>query len=274
MTPFSLTMPRALLSFLVLAPATLLTSCNEAETPPPAIPDFSGYWEHAIAHYLPADEGPGPVVNMPGLTFVAMNVWVGDYRNSVLQPWASEAVRVHAVAELERGEPLWGQLQLCMPFGVPHSLLLREPVQFLQDPEMVTILYQHDNQVRRIFLNQSHPPDFEPSPYGHSVGHYEGDSLVVDTLALSLTGPMDYYGTPHTAALHVVERYRFSEDNAVLEVRFTVSDAGAFTTEWNGLQRYFPIPLPGGLRENICAENIRTGRDGEFPVPVAETPDF
>ena len=165
MTPFPFTMPRALLSFLVLAPATLLTSCNEPETPPPAIPDFSGYWEHAIAHYLPADEGPGPVVNMPVLTFVAMNVWVGDYRNSVLQPWASEAVRVHAVAELERGEPLWGQLQLCMPFGVPaFPVATRNRFQFLQDTEMVTILYQHDNQVRRIFLNQSPPTRFGAKP--------------------------------------------------------------------------------------------------------------
>ncbi len=274
MTPFPLIIPRALLSFLVLAPAAVLGSCSKMGAPAPAVPDFSGHWEHAIAHYLPSGDGPGPVVNMPGLSFLAMNVWVGDYRNPILQPWASEAVRVRAVAELERGEPLWSQLQLCMAFGVPNVLTLREPVQFLQEPGMVTILYHHDNQVRRIFLNEFRPPHLEPNPYGHSVGHYEGDSLVVDTLGLSLTGPMDFYGTPHTAALHVVERYRVSEDDGVLEVRFTVSDAGAFTSEWNGLQRYFPIPLAGGLRENICAENIRAGRDGEFPVLKDETPDF
>jgi len=278
-TPPHFKTPIAVLCALILGAGAILGSCSEMDAQAPATPNFSGYWEHAAAHYLPAGDGPGPVVNMPGLSFLATNIWVGDYRNPILQPWASEAVRVRAVAELERGEPLWSQLQLCMPFGVPHALLLREPVQILQNPAMVLILYQHDSQARRIYLNESHPSDLQPSPYGHSVGHYEGDTLVVDTIALSLTGPMDYYGTPHTAALHVVERYRLSEENDALEVRFTVSDSGTFTSEWNGFQRYFPITLPGGLRENICAENIRTvnirtGRDGEFPVPVDETPDF
>jgi hypothetical protein len=260
--------------FLLSMPIVALGGCGEREIQRPAPPDFSGFWEHAIAHFLPADEGPGPVVNMPGLTFAAMNIWVGDYRNPILQVWASEAVRLHDIAELERGEPLLGQLQLCMAFGVPRVLTLREPVQFLQEPDMVTIVHQHDNQVRRIYLDEAHASNPTPSPYGHSVGHYEGDELVVDTLAMSDSGPIDFYGTPHTNALHVVERYRLSQDGHVLEVRFTVSDPGTFTSEWKAVQRYYRIPLPGGFRENICAENIRDGLGGEYPVPMDDTPDF
>ncbi len=211
---------------------------------------------------------------MPGLTFAEMNLWIGDYRNPILQPWASEAVRLQAVAELESGQPSLGQLQLCRPFGVPRVLLLREPIQLLQEPGMVTILYQHDNQVRRIYLNQEHPSNPSLSPYGHSVGHYEGDVLVVDTLAMSNTGAIDFYGTPHSEALHVVERYRLSPDGNVLEVRFTVSDPEAFTSEWKAVQRFYRIPLPDGFRENICADNIRDGLGGEYPVPMDDTPDF
>ncbi len=266
--------PKSFAYLLFLTPIAALGSCSERNFQSSLPPDFSGYWEHAIAHYLPPDNGPGPVVNMPGLTFAAMNVWVGDYRNPILQPAASEAVRLRAVEELERGEPLLGQLQLCMALGVPYALLLREPVQFLQEPGMVTILYQHDNQSRRIYLDDGHSSEPKPTPYGHSVGHYEGDTLVVDTVAMSNTGPIDFYGTPHTAALHVVERYRLSQDGKVLEVRFTVNDPGTFTSEWNAVQRYYRIPLPGGFRENICAENIRNGPEGEYAVPMDDTPDF
>jgi len=254
-----------------LALLVFLAACGEAEVDP--VPDFSGYWEHAIAHYLPPEEGPGPVANMPGLTFAAMNLWIGDYRNPILQPWASEVVKEHDIAELERGEPLWGQLQLCMPFGVPHALLLREPVQFLQEPGAVTILYQHDNQIRHIYLNEKHPRGLSPTPYGHSVGHYEGDTLVVDTVGMSNTGAIDFYGTPHTEVMHVVERYRMDENRTVLSVEFSVEDPRAFTTSWRGAQRYYRSS-EYGFREYICADNIRHGTNGNYPVPVDNSPDF
>lgn len=261
-------------SFLLSASMSALTSCGERDAEMAVPPDFSGYWEHAVAHYLPLEEGPGPVVNMPGLTFAEMNLWIGDYRNPILQPWASDAVRSSAIAELESGRPSLGQLQLCKPFGVPRALLLREPVQLLQEPGMVTILYQHDSQVRHIYLDDAHRANLALSPYGQSVGHYEGDELVVDTLALSNTGPIDFYGTPHTDALHVVERYRLVQDGDVLEVHFTVSDPGAFTAEWQAVQRFYRISLPDGFKENICADSIRDGLDGEYSVPTDTTPDF
>jgi hypothetical protein len=263
-----------LFSVIGLLTLPLLASCTEQSTEPIGVPDFSGYWEHVIAHYLPPEEGPGPVTNMPGLTFAEMNVWVGDYRNPILQPWASDTVKAHDVAELERGEPLWEQWQLCMAFGVPHALLLREPVQFLQEADTVTILYQHDNQIRRIALNTRHPAGIRPSPYGHSVGHYEGDVLVIDTVAMSNTGPIDNYGTPHTDALHVVERYRLTEDGMVLRAEFIVEDQNTFASAWRGVQHYHRADIPGGFRENICAENIRFGVGEEYPVPKDNTPDF
>jgi hypothetical protein len=267
-------MPNSTRLLFILVPVLALAAFREFRTPIVTVPNFSGHWEHAAAHFLPTDKGPGPVVNMPGLSFLAMNVWIGDYRNPILQPWASEAVRVHAVAGLERGEPLLSQLQLCMPFGVPNILTLREPVQLLQEPGMVTILYQHDNQIRRVFLNEGHPSNLEPSPYGHSVGHYEGDTLVVDTRNMSNTGAIDFYGTPHSAALHVSERYRLLDAGRVLQVDFTVSDLNTFTSEWHAAQRYYSIPLPRGLRENICAENIRMGVGSEYPVPTDDMLDF
>jgi hypothetical protein len=251
-----------------------ISACEDIPRSSATVPDFSGHWEHMIAHYLSPADGQGPVTNIPGLTFASMNVWVGDYRNPVLLPWASERVKDHAVEELERGEPLWEQERLCRAFGVPHILLLREPIEILQEDTAVTILYHHDNQVRRIPLNAKHHVTPNPSPYGDSVGHYEGSTLVIDTLALSDTGPIDNYGTPHSEALHVVERYNHNPIDGALRVDFFVEDQKTFATAWRGVQLYQRLPEPEGFRENICADNIRYGVANEYPVPRDDTPDF
>lgn len=73
---------------------------------------------------------------------------------------------------------------------------------------------------------------------GESVGRYEGDTLVVDTVGLSTRTFVDNYQTPHTAQLHVVERFRMIDAGKTLEVNVRVEDPGAFTTPWNALQRY------------------------------------
>ena len=89
----------------------------------------------------------------------------------------------------------------------------------LQQPDKITILYDHDHQFRHVRLNQPHPAQVTPSWYGDSVGHYEGDTLVIDTVGIKI-GPfamVDWYGTPYTEALHVVERYRLIDYEAAKE---------------------------------------------------------
>jgi hypothetical protein len=94
-------------------------------------------------------------------------------------------------------------------------------VQLLQRPDSITMLYDEDHEVRRVRMNQPHPAQVTPSWYGDSVGHYESDTLVIDTVGFKI-GPfsaVDQYATPFTQALHVVERYRLIDyeatDNSV-----------------------------------------------------------
>jgi hypothetical protein len=143
-----------------------------------------------------------------------------------------------------------------------------------------------------------------PSWYGHSVGHYEGDTLVVDTVGLKADRPtamVDMYGTPFSPALHVVERYRmvdYDEAQAAvarnlkqnsrvgdtasdlsyrgkrLQVVFTVEDDGVFTMPWSGAITYEGLAMP--WPENVCAENrfeFFAGKNEAF-VPTANKPDF
>jgi hypothetical protein len=83
-------------------------------------------------------------------------------------------------------------------------------MQMVQQKDKVTILYANDYAVRHVHMNRTHPEHVTPSWHGDSVGHYEGDTLVIDTAGIKV-GPsamVDMYGTPHTEALPVVERYR------------------------------------------------------------------
>jgi hypothetical protein len=97
----------------------------------------------------------------------------------------------------------------CWPGGVPF-VFWNLGMQMIQQPSKITILYANDYAYRQVRLNQPHPANVAPSWYGDSVGHYEGDTLVIDTVGVKV-GPfamLDMFGTPFTEALHVIERYR------------------------------------------------------------------
>jgi hypothetical protein len=180
-------------------------------------------------------------------------------------------------------------------------------VRLLQQPDKVTILYSHDDDFRQVRLNQPHPATVIPSVHGDSVGHYEGDTLVIDTVGVKL-GPyrtIDRFGTPYTQALHVVERYRFIDYEATkaalaqaakewppvgatvdrnyrgkgLQLEFTVEDEGVFTMPWSATITY-GRDASKEWEERICAENVQHEYDGHFfsdpdaHVPTADKPDF
>jgi hypothetical protein len=93
-------------------------------------------------------------------------------------------------------------------------------MQMLQQPHQITILYSNDHEVRHVRMNQPHPARVTPSWYGDSVGHYEGDTLVIDTVGIKPDRPfamVDMYGTPYSQAPHVVERYRLIDYEAAKE---------------------------------------------------------
>jgi len=169
----------------------------------------------------------------------------------------------------------------------------------VQTPNKVTILYGHDHQVRQVRLNQPHPARVVPSWYGDSVGHYEGDTLVIDTVGIRADRPyamIDWYGTPYTQALHVIERYRLldyaaakegfdrdakehnpvqgtpNESGKYLQLQFTIEDEGVFTTPWTATMTY--VRDPDGWAEYACAENMQWYSGKTADAPRAARPDF
>jgi hypothetical protein len=136
-------------------------------------------------------------------------------------------------------------------------------------------MWRGDNLVRHVYLNVPHSDNPKPSWHGESIGHYEGNTLVVDTIAL-LEHPLsfvDNYRTPHTGQLHVVERFQLTDPDTV-EVDITVEDPGAFTMPWKARQ-IMTRSTRGPMFESVCAE----GNPDYFnlypvPIPEADIPDF
>ena len=149
------------------------------------------------------------------------------------------------------------------------------PTFIIQSAGEVLILKNQSSEVRRIALNRPHSSPPKPSWYGDSVGHYEnGDTLVIDTIGITTKAFVDNYRTPHTDALHVVERYKILDQGRTLEVLITVEDQGAFTTPWSAIQR-FRLVQERPLSESPCAENnLDHFNFGVAPLPQDDTPDF
>jgi hypothetical protein len=268
-----------------------------------SVPDFSGSWVHANPGFEPLPSGPTALINRarrPNGTGDILRL-AGDYTNPILKPEAAEVVKRHGELGLNGiGDP--NPRNQCWPEGAPF-VFTNGPTQLLQQPDKVTILYGYNHQVRHVRMNQPHPPKVTPSWYGDSVGHYEGDTLVIDTVGMKV-GPysmVDWYGTPRTEALHVVERYRMLDYEAAkegferdakqhnvapgmpvpnssgsyLQLKFTVEDKGVFTTPWTATMTYRSGGSdPAAWAELTCAENTQWYPGKDSDVPRAAKPDF
>ena len=269
---------------------------SSADAQDGSVPNLSGQWGRAgLFRFEPPLSGAGPVTNTS--RFADTVERVGDYTNPILTPQSAAIVKRRGDMQLA-GENFPDPRNQCRPEPPPFILALEFEVQILQREDEIDILYVYGNQIRRIRMNAAHPEHVTPSWYGDSVGHYEGNTLVVDTVGVKV-GPLsmvDIFGTPHSEALHLIERYRLIDGEAAakavparatpwgneidpdvkkdgLQVEFTVDDKGAFTMPWSAVVSY--RPLNGEWREVACAEN--NGQLFSYEralLPHADTPDF
>jgi len=259
----------------------------------PRIPDFAstsntGWIASGMGFgtdFVQPASGPGPVTNDPRYPYVTNaaaaatgkqpTFRVADLTNPILQPWAVEQMQ-KANAEVLAGKLAFTADSRCYPSGVPSFLLFpANPVRFIQTAKEVVMVWQQNAEIRRIYLDVPHSRNPKQSWYGESVGHYEnGDTLVVDTIGQNDKTYVDNYRTPHTARLHVVERFRLIDGGKTIEVNVHVEDPGTFTTPWNAIQRYRRTD-GSPMGEMVCAENNTDyfGYD-VVPLPQANRPDF
>jgi len=293
---------RGYLSLLVLTAAAAMPAWGETGGTATSIPDFSGIWWHpSLPGIEPLASGPTTVANRSRRNGVSnYDQLVGDFTNPILRPHTAEIVRNFGELSL-KGITYPSPANQCWPEPVPY-IYKNFAVQIFQQPDRITIIYEQDHEVRHVRLNEPHPAQVTPSWYGDSVAHYEGDTLVIDTVGTKTDRPfamIDLYGTPYGEKLHVVERYRLvdyedakeglerdAKENQhppvgidrnyrgkYLQLYFTVEDEGVFTMPWSATITYGRGSTD--WPETVCAENIQEYYNHkESDVPRADKPDF
>lgn len=224
---------------MVSAAFALLTGCGRSAPDAPDVPDLSGIW----------------VMDANGRAGAALN-GVGDFEKTA--PFTPEAraklAAYHALVDPTGDTPG----AHCVPHGMPLTVFLGGgyPVEFIQRPEQLTMIYETHNEVRRVFLDGRRiaPADILPSRDGMSWGHWEGDTLVVETTALIES--IDQ-ATAHSANARIIERYTPRLDNGVRRMRVTVTiEDPEFYTEPPVLEREYTEMREGRMLDYNCVEPL------------------
>jgi len=208
-------------------------------------PDLSGIWQVEAEPRGPGLYGLGESPNSKYFRNI-----LADYRpgEEPLTPAGAETLRRHS-------QPgAFNPTLNCLPDGVPHADLLPEPFKIIQTPGEIVMLYEVETTFRQIFVDgRNQLTDPSPSWMGYSVGKWEGDTLVVDTLGFNDLGWLDARGHGHSEDMRVQERFH-RRDFGHLEVTVTITDPKTFTRPItiNFLEELLPDT---DLLEHYCLEN-------------------
>ena len=252
-----------------------------------AAPDFSPTAQTAwvgigIGAFIPVSGSPVPIGQDPahryisndeaGVTGKQPTQRISDIGNPNLKQWAKEVMKKDN-EEVLAGKFAFTARSACQSAGVPgFDLLLGGALFILQSSWEVTMIFSGNSETRHIALNVPHTANPKPSWYGDSVGHYEGDTLVVDTIGLNDKTFLDNYRTPHTDKLHVTERWRMIENGKKLEILLTIDDPGTFNEPWQALRQYDRVNRT--LAEDPCSENNFNPFGIDYHTPTAGKADF
>ena len=175
-----------------------------------------------------------------------------------MTPWGQEQFNAAKPSQGPRGVKLTettDRVYKCSPPGMPYIYLQLFPMQIVQTPKEVIELFEYDHMVRHIFIDgRKHPDDVTPSYNGHSIGHWEGDTLIVDTIGLNGKMWLDRVGHPDSEQMHIIERIHRVDDKT-LQVDFTFDDPKSYVKPWTALMR-FRLRPDWDIIEDVCEDNF------------------
>lgn len=206
----------------LLLPAVFAQNANPSKSA--AAPDFTGVW--LVDHFQPALFSKGTT---PPFT-----------------PWGAEQFKK---ADTAVNDPNLA----CLPHGIPRLMYVPLPIEIFQVSGRVLMYVEAGNQLRQIHLDRGHREDIGPTYNGDSIGKWEADTLVIDTVGFNNITWLDHAGLPHSEELHVVERIRRADHNTLVD-DFTIDDPKAYTKSWTASQTYHLKP-GWEIAEYVCDNN-------------------
>ena len=153
----------------------------------------------------------------------------------------------------------------CLPFGLLRSVNVGGyPIQIMQNRKYIALLFEQNTWFHVVYMDgRPHPKDLEPTWFGHSIGKWDGDTLVVDTVGFNGRTRLDTIGHPHSDKMHVVQRFEMT-DPEHLNYEVTIDDPGFYMRPWKN-SRVFTMLKPGEeLIEYSCEENNRDFTEGHI----------
>jgi len=219
--------------------ATVMVTGLAAQSAAP--PDLSGAW----APYR-AGRGADPKFAAPPATEILLK---GDYKKS----W--DARRAAEAEANKKGEPLATPAVDCIPYGMPRMMSVAlYPMELIQRPAQITIVTEAFSEVRRVYMNQPQQPidEVPPGYYGHSVGRWEGDTLVIDTVGIKTSIPA-YQMMPHSEQMRITERIRlvapdYLHDQITIEDPVVLEKPVTYTLAYRRMPNYKMV-------EFVCENN-------------------
>jgi hypothetical protein len=198
-------------------PSQQSSSASNNSSAPADPHDLSGMWEF--------------FANIPGQGIYA----TPSKEHPPMTPWAK--------AKYDEAKPGYGPkaqgggndpILKCSPTGIPRILFFPQPFEIFQSPERVFMFFERDHAWRQIWTDgRTHPKDLEPTWMGDSIGKWDGDTFVVDTVGFNDKSWLDFYGDPHSEDMHLIERYKRVDRNT-MSLQLVVEDPKAYTATWVG----------------------------------------
>ena len=182
-------------------------------------------------------------------------VWLVEKFAPILFPKGGAPLQPWAEMKLKATNPQTDDPNLaCLPEGVPRFMIsVPYPMEIFQGPASVLIIHEGTSVMRQIHMGRQHPKDLDPTYAGDSIGKWEGDSLVVDTIGFNDKTWLDGGGIPHSTALHVVERIRRIDHDTLVD-QFTIDDPMAYTKAIT-VQQVYKLKPDWEIHEYVCEEN-------------------
>ena len=218
-------------------------------------PDLSGVW-----HVQPTplkemkrlfgddvDKVDVPGMEIDTISKYGVNILL-DFKqeDSPMRPEAAAIFRQHLADSLPS--------KSCLPIGLPLDTMLSEVSKIVQTPGLIVMMLENDSAVRQIHTDgRKFPQDPSPSWFGYSVGKWEGDTLVVDTVGFNNKSWLDVMGHPHSEAMHLLERYR-RRDFGHMDVETTIDDPMLYARPFT-VKVTHELQADSDILEYICAEN-------------------